>query len=406
MSIATTPTLPRCWVDDFLRAGRIDDLTPVCTGRRESVPRVAFLLGGMVRGFEKGRMRRAFQQHVMAPLTAGPHGSSDLFVAFKLMNSSTIGRLRIGPNKVREQLVDRAALDRQLFALKPTAVHLSFEPIDEGAIAAADASRQGGGGRGAVELTGNVLLQRSESWKVCFRSLRGAVQGFVSTMRRTLLLMEAHEARTRTKYDVVVFTRPDLLYVSPLARWCDPRWAGVLQGKEMVSVNRGHMYVMPRAAASALGTLIDRSVTTVWQSCRIGQRRAARAGRTSSCGFDACPFFMTENLAELLTSTRSLVPGITLNSGDGVPGVRRAFEPALVRAFDGPETSCPSIPCSRFSVSLLSGVAAADSGAFANRREMLDDICARVALCRRRAGSFGEACKGSSPPGRQLVEDR
>ena len=267
-------------------------------------PGVAFLVGGAVRGFDRERVVRAFVQHVVQPLSpeAAVH---DVFLALKVLNQTK----QMAGGMRREIQTDLAALDRSLAMLKPLATHLSLSAVDEGAVLR-PASPPG--------TSSGFTLHPGK--RTCFGLMRVSVQGFVSTMRRSLLLMADHERAVRRRYDVVVFSRPDLLHTAPLPRWCHPRWEGVISGAELRTYGQDFMFVLPRRAASALMGAIEHTMTTY----------AAKGKRGVTCTLSA-----TETLGHLLAvnGTR-LVQGLPGHSG-------RA---GLVRSFAARDPSCPKRP--------------------------------------------------------------
>ena len=223
----------RCWLDGFIAPPR--SAQSPCSSSR-APPRVAFLIAGMLRGFDRQRIRQSFVRHVASPLLAEP-AQGNFFIALKLLNDT---------NEPSRAVGSLAALERDLRALNPVGIHFRSTALDSGALL--QPAREPG-------------APRANGRRACFETYSENVQGFLTTMRRALIMMRQHEVAVRTRYELVVFTRPDLLHLVPLPRWCEAPWAGVLNGTELVSFNPDHMFVLPRRAASAMRRVVESAMT-------------------------------------------------------------------------------------------------------------------------------------------------
>ena len=299
--------MAKCWLDVLLSSPSLPHhsssslphvSSPSLPCRDAPRHRVAFLVAGVARGFDRPRLQRAFLQHVVLPL-APSAALRDIFLALKLVNHTT----SLYGKPWTEVATDAAALERGASqVLQPRAVHLSYASTDDGAVLRPSV------GRG------------------CFSRLRDGVQGFLSSIRRALLLMEQAEAQSGLAYDVVVISRPDLLHARPLARWCDPRWAGLLAGTELVTTKNDHMFVLPRAGATALSEGIRTAMTSV----------AVGGGSKPMCAFldGRLRFSATEQLAPMLARALRLRarfggarPCLRSVAPDQVAGLVRSFAP-------------------------------------------------------------------------------
>ena len=70
--------MPDCWLDEVLRsAPKAVAPCPIA-----GAPLVAILVGGIARGFDRERQRRAFVQHLLKPFAP----AADLFLALKVIS--------------------------------------------------------------------------------------------------------------------------------------------------------------------------------------------------------------------------------------------------------------------------------------------------------------------------------
>ena len=124
----------------------------------------------------------------------------------------------------------------------------------------------------------------------------------------------------------------DLLHARPLARWCDPRWAGLLAGAELVTTKNDHMFMLPRAAAAALAEGIRAAMTSV----------AVGGVSKPMCAFldGRLRFSATEQLAPMLARALRL----RARFGGARPCLRSAAPDqvaGLVRSFAPNDRTCP-----------------------------------------------------------------
>ena len=264
-----------CWLDRVL--GATDQLQSPCPS---GAPLVAILVGGVVRGFDRERLRQAFMQHVVQPLAPDP-AQRHLFVALKVISDPPPGASVY--HRSRYITTDLDALRSGIASLHPRAWHLSFSAVDEAMLLRPPAT--------ARLAPGLRMGPRNTS---CFLAQGRRVQGYQSTMLRALSLMEKEEQRPgRRKYEVVVFTRPDLLHSTPVPRWCDPFWAGVLAGTAVQTIGQDFAYFLPRAVAAEMAALIRHAMLTY-------QAKGIINGKKSS----TCTMSATELLA--LTAVQRL----------------------------------------------------------------------------------------------------
>ena len=234
---------------------------------------MAFLVGGIARGFDRERIRRALMKHVVEPLAPSPK-HRDLIFVLKVMNST-----RSEQNLTDEIEADYNTLKRGVEALQPRATsHFNFAPVDDDAILHPSGSPSAAQG-----------LRLHPSRGTCFDLKRLSVRGYLSTIRRALMLMEAREKQRGARYDVAVFLRPDLLHLQAVPHWCDPLWAGVLGGKEMRTIGADFMYVMPRIAAGLMLEVIEHDMTTY-----------AAKGMVQGVPVSSCSFAAVESLGNIV----------------------------------------------------------------------------------------------------------
>ena len=89
--------------------------------------RVAFLIGGVARGFDRERMRRSFLQHVVEPLAPDPANRA-FFVALKVLERSQ--QWGKGRARFRDE-TNVATLKAGVAAQLPGAgLHLTDVPVD------------------------------------------------------------------------------------------------------------------------------------------------------------------------------------------------------------------------------------------------------------------------------------
>ena len=129
--------MANCWLDVLLSPPslphrssaslpHVSSPSPSC--REKPRHRVAFLVAGVARGFDRPRLQRAFFQHVVLPL-APYHTQRDIFLALKLVNRTT----SLYGKPWTEIETDAAALERGAHVLQSRAVHLSYASTDDGA---------------------------------------------------------------------------------------------------------------------------------------------------------------------------------------------------------------------------------------------------------------------------------
>ena len=305
-------SLSSCWLDSLpFRAGAAAASHCPDAG----APRVAFLVAGVARGFDRERMRRAFHEFVVSPLAPSP-AQRDIYVALKIVNTTS----SLYDQPKRELRTDKAALERGLQALKPRAVHLSFASTDEGAV---------------LQPPSGVAAEQR-----CFHRLRDGVRGFVSTMRRALLQMRANEPVGQS-YDLVVFMRPDLLHLRPLASWCDPRWTGVRAGAELLATKNDHMLVLHRSTAGLLLEAIEAAMTSMQV---VGPRHAPSCPFLGAADDPRDYFRATEPLGRLLVRATRRRSYRSSSAALPVPCLRDTLpdqKAGLVRGFLRADRSCP-----------------------------------------------------------------
>ena len=130
--------MAKCWLDVLLSnpslphhsspsLPHVSSPSPPC--REKPRHRVAFLVAGVARGFDRPRLQRAFFQHVVLPL-APDHTQRDIFLALKLVNRTT----SLYGKPWTEIETDAAALERGAHVLQSRAVHLSYASTDDGAV--------------------------------------------------------------------------------------------------------------------------------------------------------------------------------------------------------------------------------------------------------------------------------
>lgn len=219
--------MPDCWLDEVLRSAP----PAVAPCPIAGAPHVAILVGGIARGFDRERPRRAFVQHLLRPFAP----AADLFLALKVVSETNKPESR----RSRSIATDVEALRSGVTALRPRAWHLSHGAVDMEMLLRPPAS--------ARLAPGFRMGGRNTT---CFLAQRPRIQGYQSTIRRAVALMEAAEGEGGRRYDVVVFTRPDLLLTAPMPRWCDPFWAGVVAGTAVHSIGQDFAFFMPRAVAA------------------------------------------------------------------------------------------------------------------------------------------------------------
>ena len=295
-----------CWLDDVL-VKSAPAPHPSCPAT--NAPRVAFLIGGVTRGFDRERMRRAFLQHVVEPLAPTPANRA-VFLALKKLERTQKMGMRIAG--FVEMETNSAALKAGVASqFSGATLHLSHLPVDREVIAK-ESSRQS-----PISNSMGPGFKPHPCNCTCFELLRPAVAGFVTAIRRSYLMMRERETAQGWNFDLVVFSRPDLIFFAPLASWCDPRWQQVMAGRALTTIGQDFMYVLPRSVATTLDETLTHSMTT----------RASKG---------QCRFAVTENLGRLLTI--DAIPALRLQVS--APGQ----DAALVRAFSERDPSCPIKP--------------------------------------------------------------
>ena len=299
-----------CWYDGILATSAAAAPTSSCPSATTtaSPPRVAFLVGGVVRGFDRERMRKSFLHHVVEPLAPDAKNRAFFFALKPLRKTVKMGR-----NDFAEIDTQMADLKSGIQTLFPGAsLHVSYLPVDREVLKKPP---------GPLIAPPDMTLHPCNC--SCFDLVRESVAGFVSAIRRSYVMMEEREKAQGWKFDLVVFTRPDLLFYKPLAPWCDVRWKGVMSGNEFTTVGQDFMYVLPRRVATALDSIFMGNIAT-------------RAGRNRDREKPACFFAATETLG--LTLSQRMLPGISFKTS--APGQ----DAALVRKFEEGDRTCPVRP--------------------------------------------------------------
>ena len=119
--------MAKCWLDVLLSSPSLPHhsssslphvSSPSLPCRDAPRHRVAFLVAGVARGFDRPRLQRAFLQHVVLPL-APSAALRDIFLALKLVNHTT----SLYGKPWTEVATDAAALERGASqVLQPRAV--------------------------------------------------------------------------------------------------------------------------------------------------------------------------------------------------------------------------------------------------------------------------------------------
>lgn len=305
-------TMPSCWFDEVLARSAAAPPSK-CTSTRAPPPRIAFLIGGVTRGFDRERMRRSFLQHVVEPLTPDPANRA-VFVALKVLARTQKPRNRDSPQPrwFRELETNITSLKAGLASQFPgAALYLTRQPVDREVVVSAPLA--------PLPTSTELGLEPHPCNCSCFDLLRRPVAGFVTAMRRTYVMMREREVAQGWAFDLVVFSRPDLIFFAPLAPWCDERWKGVMAGHEFATVGADYLYVLPRRAATVLDETLTQSMTA---------RAATKVWPQGSCTFQT-----TEALRMVLSN--EAVPA--LRNKASVPGQ----DAALVRSFATHDPSCP-----------------------------------------------------------------
>jgi len=237
-------------VKDYQIAVMTEDMRAALTlprpcGQRTHPPRVAFVMAGRlsVSAPSSPRLFESYARHVVASFDAN-HTLSRVFLLLKVPGAPPDRSSQLPSNSFNTSL--GTTLDSLARALPHAEVHLRSEEDDP-----------------------TFPPSLTELDCLCFRPSKWPLAGrWWGSMRDAWSLVTAYELRKGLRFEMVVFSRPDILYSSPMGPWCEydvsHTWftGGVQYTPDM-------FWVMSRAlAAMVLGeTLHTAEKCTLDQPC-------------------------------------------------------------------------------------------------------------------------------------------